>query len=167
MCRAREPSAVTVCGKLVVEEVAVEIGSRDKRSYLALVLGDNSLESRDIVPIDIDIVRNVLFKDTGIVDLLGPGRNTVIEAIDEDYLLAMGVGSCGHDSGGGDIVAVLCEESPVCAVDGVNKPALRTQPPCRTERWCSCTSLPARERRRQRRGHCNRGHWGRKRTYSR
>ena len=112
---------VTVCGKLVVEEVAVEIGSRDKRSYLALVLGDNSLESRDIVPVDIDIVRNVLFDNAGIVDLLGPGRNTVIEAVDEDYLLAMGVGSCGHDSGSGDIVAVLCEESPVCAVDGVNK----------------------------------------------
>lgn len=47
---------VAVCGKLVVKEVAVEIGSRDKRGYLALVLGDNSLERGDIVPVYIDVV---------------------------------------------------------------------------------------------------------------
>ena len=112
---------VTLCGKLVVKEVAVEVGGRDKRSDLALVLGDNSLESRNVVPVNIDIICNVLLDNAGIIDLLGPGRNTVVEAVDKDDLLAVSCSSRGHYGSGGDVVAVFSEESPVCTVDCVNE----------------------------------------------
>ena len=115
---------IALCGEDVVYEIAVKVGSGDERCDLALVLLNYSLEALKIVPVNIEVVGDILGKNAGVVDLLAPGSDAVIEAVDEDYLLPVGGCSGGHDSCGGGVAAVLCEESPVSRSDGVDK-ALR------------------------------------------
>ena len=83
-------------------------------------MGDELLQRVKIVPIDIEVVCNVLGNDARIINLLRPRGDAVIKSVDKDDLFLMSVRARSHDGGGGDIVAVLCEKRPVSRGDGIN-----------------------------------------------
>ena len=84
------------------------------------MLVNELLKSVKVVPVNIEVVGNVLGENARIVDLLNDCGNTVIEAVNEDDLLSVGCVTGSHDSKGRNVVTVLCKESPVGCVDCVN-----------------------------------------------
>lgn len=111
----------TVGGEHVVHKITVHIGLGNNRRDLALVFFEDGFERVEVVPIDVNIVHNVLGNDTGVVDLLRPGRDAVVISLKENDLLAMRIRSRGHDREGGHVAAVLGKERPIGARDGINE----------------------------------------------
>ena len=105
----------------VVIEVAVVIRLRNQRGDLILVVLNRFFQRRNIVPREDDVVAHVLFEHAGIVLFHLPRRHAVIVALEEDDLLAVGVGTGGHHGALGGVVAVLCKECPVGGSDGVDQ----------------------------------------------
>ncbi len=105
----------------VVGKVAVHVRLGDDRGDLVLVVLERLSELVIVVPVDIDIVFHVFRDDAGVVDLLGPGRYTVVIALEEDDLLAVGMRSRAHDGAGCGVVSVLGKECPVSGCDGVDQ----------------------------------------------
>ena len=66
-------------------------------------------------------MHDVLLDDARVVDLLRPGSDTVVVALEEDDLFSVGIGTGGHDGQGGGVAAVLGEEGPIGAGHGVHQ----------------------------------------------
>ena len=92
----------------------------DECRNLTGILLDEFFELVGCVPIDIEVVCYIFFGYTRISEFLHPRRNAVIVTADEHDFLAVGVCTCNHDREVGCVAAVLCEERPVCHVDGVD-----------------------------------------------
>lgn len=106
--------------KLVVDESGMIVRRCDECRNLTGILLDEFFELVGCVPIDIEVVCYIFFGYTRISEFLHPRRNAVIVTADEHDFLAVGVCTCNHDREVGCVAAVLCEERPVCHVDGVD-----------------------------------------------
>ena len=80
---------VAVSRKLVIKIVAVKVRSRNKCCDFAFIFSDDLFKTFDVVPVNIEVVCNVFGKDAGIVNLLSPCGNTVIETVYENDLFAV------------------------------------------------------------------------------
>ena len=93
----------------------------DDSGDLSAVGGEDLLERINVVPRNVDIMHNILFDDAGIVDLLRPGRNAVVVALEENDLFAVRMCTRGHDSKAGHVVTVLGEERPIGAGHSIDQ----------------------------------------------
>ena len=66
-------------------------------------------------------MHDVFFDDARIVNLLRPGRNTVIVALEKDNLFSVCIGACAHNGSACDVIAVFGKKCPISTFNRIDQ----------------------------------------------
>ena len=99
----------------------MHIGLADDCGNFSLVVVKHFLQRLEIVPWHIEVVCYILLQNAGVVRFLRPLADAVVVALEEDDLLAAGMGAGSQNGQCGGIAAVLGKEGPVGRGHGIHQ----------------------------------------------